>query len=63
MFCLVCLRRINRIYHQSTSETEKSQPQGKQIIPEMFTVFLALSNQLMADPRVGISQSASETDD
>ena len=40
-------------------QTEKSQPEGKRIMPETrFTEFPALS----VDPRVGISQSASETD-
>ena len=48
----------NRIYHQSPMQTEKSQPEGKQIIPETrFTEFPALS----VDPRVGVSRSASET--
>ena len=41
-------------------QTEKSQPEGKRIMPEMkFTSFLALS----VDPRVGISRYALETDD
>ena len=41
-------------------QTEKSQPEGKWIMPETrFTEFPALSG----DPRIGISQSASETDD
>ena len=41
-------------------QTEKSQPEGKWIMPETrFTKFLALS----VDPRVEISRSASETDD
>ena len=55
---------INRIYHQSPMQTEKSQPnreiltEGKQIMPEMrFTPFPALS----VDPRVGISRSALKT--
>ena len=40
-------------------QTEKSQPEGKRIMPETrFTEFPALS----VDPRVGISRSASETD-
>ena len=40
-------------------QTEKSQPEGKRIMPETrFTEFLALS----VDPRVGISRPASETD-
>ena len=51
---------INRIYHQSSMQTEKSQPEGKRIMPEMrFTEFPALA----VDPRVGISRSASEADD
>ena len=50
----------NRIYHWSLMQTEKSQPEGKQIMPEMrFTEVPALS----IDPRGGISRSASETDD
>ena len=41
-------------------QTEKSQPKGKWRMPETrFTEFPALS----VDLRVGISQSASETDD
>ena len=41
-------------------QTEKSQPEGKGIIPETrFTEFPVLS----VDPRVEISRSASETDD
>ena len=40
-------------------KTEKSQPEGKQIVPETrFTEFLALS----VDPRVGIFWPALETD-
>ena len=40
--------------------TEKSQPSGQRIMPETrFTSFSALS----VDPRIGISQSVSETDD
>ena len=40
-------------------QTEKSQPEGKRIMPETrFTEFPALS----IDARVGISRSASETD-
>ena len=40
-------------------KSEKSQPEGKRIMPETrFTEFPALS----FDPRVGISRSASETD-
>ena len=57
MICLWWV--INRIYYQSQMQTEKSQPKGERIMPQMrFTKFLALS----IDPRVGISQSASETD-
>ena len=48
---------INRICHRSLMQTEKSQPDGKRIMPE--TRFTALS----IDPRVGISRSASETND
>ena len=45
-----------RSYHWSPMGTEKSQPEGKQIMPETrFTQFLAFS----IDPRV---QSAWETD-
>ena len=41
-------------------QTEKSLPEGKRIMPESrFTEFPAFS----VDPRVGISRSASETDD
>ena len=41
-------------------QTEKSQPEGKRILPETrFTEFPAFS----VDPRVGISRSASHTDD
>ena len=40
-------------------QTEKSQPEGKRLMPETrFTEFPALS----IDPRVVISRSASETD-
>ena len=52
--------QINRIYHRFPMKTEKSQPEGKRIMPETrFTDFRALS----VDSRVGISWSASETDD
>ena len=52
--------RTNTIYHRSRVQTENSQPEGKRIMPETrFTEFPALS----ADPRVGISLSASETND
>ena len=51
---------INRIYHPSSIQTEKSQPEDKGIMPETrFTEFPALS----VDPRDGISWSALETDD
>ena len=50
--------KINRIYHRSPMQTEKSQPEGKRLMPETrFTEFPALS----VDSRVGISHSASET--
>ena len=50
----------NRIYYQSQMQTEKSQPEGKWIMPETrFIKFSALSLNL----RVGISRSASQTDD
>ena len=49
---------INRIFHRFMVQTEKSQPRGERIMPETkFTEFPALS----IDPRVGISQPASET--
>ena len=52
--------KTNRIYHRSPTQTEKSKSEGKRIMPETrFTEFPALS----VDPRVGISRSASETDD
>ena len=42
----------NRIYHWSLMQTEKFQPEGKQIMPETgFNEFPALS----VDPKVGIS--------
>ena len=35
---------INRVYHQPPMQTEKSQPEGKRIMPETrFTSFPALS--------------------
>ena len=50
----------NRIYHWSPMQTEKSQPEGKRIMPETrFTEFPTLS----IDSRVGIVSSALETDD
>ena len=49
----------NRIYHRSPMQTEKFQPEDKQIMPETclneFPVF-------SIDPSVGNSRSASETD-
>ena len=60
-YSLPCLlEQINRIYHRSLMQIEKSQPEGKRITLEMrFTEFPALS----VHRRVGISLSASETDD
>ena len=52
--------RLNRMYHRSPMRIEKSQPEGKRIMPDTrFTEFPALS----VYPRVGISRSDSETDD
>ena len=49
----------NKICHRSLMQTEKTQPEGKRIMPEIrFTEFPALS----VDSRVWISRSASETD-
>ena len=46
--------QINRIYRWSLMQTEKSQPEGKRIMPETrFSEFPALS----VDPRVGIFRS------
>ena len=43
--------KINRIYHRSSVQTEKSQPEGKRIMPETrFTCFPTLS----VDLRIGI---------
>ena len=51
--------KINRIYHPSLMQTMNSQPKGKWIMLETrFTEFQAF----FADLRVGISWSASETD-
>ena len=51
---------INRIYYRSSMQTEKSQPEGKRIMPETrFTELPALS----VDPRVEISRPVSEIDD
>ena len=48
------------ICHQSSMQTEKSQPKDKWIMLERrFTEFPALS----IDPRVGISRSELETND
>ena len=50
----------NRIYYQSSMQTEKSQPEGRRVMPKTrFTSFPALS----VDPRVEISWSASVTDE
>ena len=59
-FYMVCvMENQTRIFHRSLMQTEKSQPEGKRIMPETrFTVFPALS----VDSRVGISRSALETD-
>ena len=47
----------NRIYHWSSIQTEKSQPEGEGIMPEMrFTEFPALS----VDSRIGITGSSLE---
>ena len=61
----------NRIYHRSLMQTDKSQPEGKRIMPETrftegkvimpdtrFTEFPALS----VDLRLGVSRLTSETD-
>ena len=57
---LLVTSKTNRIYHRSSMQAEKSQPDGKRIMPEMrLTSFPALS----VDPRVGISRSTSETYD
>ena len=51
--------QTNRIYHLYPMQTEKSQPEGKQIMLETrFTEFLTLS----IDPRVEISGSTLESD-
>ena len=50
----------SRIYHCSRMQIEKSQPEGKRIMPETrFTKFQALS----VDLRVWISGSAMKADD
>ena len=57
---LVAVSKVNRIYLRHPRQTEKSQPEGKRIMPEtMLKVF----QSLFVDQRVGISRSASETDD
>ena len=56
---VVEVRWINRIYHRSPIQTEKSQNEGKRIMPETrFTEIPALT----IDSRVGISRSALDTD-
>ena len=51
--------RTNRIYYPSLMQIEKSQPEGKRIMPgTRFTAFSALS----VDTRVRISWSALEND-
>ena len=53
-------KETNKMYDWSLMQTEKSQPESKRIMPETrFTEFPALN----VDPRVGISRSASETND
>ena len=53
------LGSINRIYHWFSMQTEKSQPKGKQIMPETrLFLFPALS----IDSRAGISRSTLEND-
>ena len=49
---------INRIYHRSSIQIEKFQPEGKRIMPQT-----RFTEALSVDPRVGISRSASENDD
>ena len=50
----------NRIYHRSPTQGEKCKSKSKQILQETrFTEFPALS----VDPRVGISRSATDTDE
>ena len=51
--------KINIIYHRSPIQTEKSNPEGKRIMPEKGLTELST---LSVDPRVGIPRSASETD-
>ena len=60
LFMKLCQKNKNRIYHRSSMQTEKSTPEGERIMPETsFTEYLAFS----VDLRVGISWSASQTDD
>ena len=58
---IVCrLYFINRIYHRYPMQIVQSLPEIKRMMPETrFTEFLAF----FVYPRVGISRSASETDD
>ena len=50
---------INRLFNRSPMQTKNSQIEGKRIMPETrFTELPAVS----VDPRIGIYQSASETD-
>ena len=54
---LLCVAGINRIYHWSSTQTDKYKPscQTRVLKPSFSAV--------PADPRVEISRSASETDD
>ena len=57
MFPVLLSYKTNRIYHPSSMQTEKSQPEGKRIMAETrFTEFPAL----FVDPRVVISWSAKQ---
>ena len=57
-FEFLLVLQTNRICHWSPMQTERSQPEGKRVMPETrFTEFPALS----IDPRFGISQSVLET--
>ena len=59
LLLLSCVK-TNRIYHRSLIQTETSLLEDKRIMPETrFIEFPALS----VDSRVGISRSASETDE
>ena len=56
VYCVSPQMETNRIYHRPPLQTEKSQPEGKRIMPEMrLTEFPALS----VYPLVLISRSAS----